>query len=124
MSDTPNSAAPPPSGAAPRPPFPVVRLVYSLGYGLIAWFVLHVIFMLAVVQFVMIAVNGRVHEEIRSFCSALLQYECSLSPSSPSCATSSPFRSVRSQNTRDARLLAPIFVNSSLNELKCASANV
>jgi|SRR6185437_2504835 hypothetical protein len=78
MSDTPNSAAPPPSGAAPRPPFPVVRLVYSLGYGLIAWFVLHVIFMLAVVQFVMIAVNGRVHEEIRSFCSALLQYEWEL----------------------------------------------
>ncbi|HJW39927.1 MAG TPA: DUF4389 domain-containing protein [Rhizomicrobium sp.] len=80
MSDTPSSTTPPPSGAAPlpRPAFPVVRLLYSFGYGLIAWFVLHVIFVLAALQFVMIAINGRVHDEIKSFCSALLQYEWEL----------------------------------------------
>jgi len=33
---------------------------------------------LAVVQFVMIAVNGRVHDEIKAFCSSLLQYEWEL----------------------------------------------
>ncbi len=83
MSDAPNSAGnvPPPAGsAAPaaRPPFPIVRLVYALGYGLIAWFVLHIIFVLAVVQFVMIAINGRVHDEIKAFCNVLLQYEWEL----------------------------------------------
>ncbi len=80
MSDTPNAqGTPPPGPATPiRPPFPFVRLIYAFGYGLIAWFVLHVIFVLAVVQFVMIAVNGRVHDEIKAFCSSLLQYEWEL----------------------------------------------
>jgi hypothetical protein len=77
MSDTPNAAGNPPPPAA-HPPFPVVRLFYALGYGLIAWFVMHIIFLLAFVQFVMIAINGRVHDEIKSFCSTLLQYEWEL----------------------------------------------
>ena len=84
MSDAPNPTGnvPPPSGPAAalpqRPPFPIVRLLYALGYGLIAWFVLHIIFLLAFVQFVMIAINGRVHDEIKSFCGVLLQYEWEL----------------------------------------------
>jgi len=83
MSDTPNSAgpqSPPPNGSAlpARPPFPFVRLIYAFGYGLIAWFVIHVIFLLAVVQFVMIAVNGRAHDEIKAFCGTLLLYEVEL----------------------------------------------
>ena len=81
MSDTPNSSAnvpPPGSAVVARPPFPIVRLLYALGYGVIAYFVLHIIFLLAAVQFVMILVNGRVHDEIKSFCSALIQYEWEL----------------------------------------------
>jgi hypothetical protein len=80
MSDAPNpNAAPPPQAVVPHhPPFPVVRLLYSIGYGFIAWFVLHIIFVLAVVQFVMLAVNGRVNEEVKSFCNTLLQYEWEL----------------------------------------------
>jgi len=82
MSDTPNNAGNPPPGAAPlpvpHPPFPIVRLLYSFGYALIAWFVLYVIFLLAIVQFVMIAINGRVHDEIKSFSTTLLQYEWEL----------------------------------------------
>ncbi len=78
MSDMPpnNSAnsAPP----AAHPPFPVVRLLYSIGYGFVAWFVLNVLFVLAVVQFVMIAINGRVNEELKSFSLTLLQYEWEL----------------------------------------------
>ena len=62
---------PPPS----HPPFPVVRLLYSIGYGFVAWFVLHILFVLAAVQFVVIAINGRVNEELKSFCLTLIQYE-------------------------------------------------
>lgn len=74
MSDAPNPQPLPPS----HPPFPIVRLIYAFGYGLIAWFVLHIIFLLAFVQFVMIAINGRTHDEIKSFCATLLQYEWEL----------------------------------------------
>ncbi len=79
MSDAPNNTGNPSPGAAPlpvrHPPFPIVRLLYAFGYGLIAWFVLHIIFVLAAVQFLMIAINGRVHDEIKSFCASLIQYE-------------------------------------------------
>ncbi len=79
MSDAPNSNGPQPAPVPPpHPPFPIVRLLYAFGYGLIAYFVLHVIFLLAFVQFVMIAINGRVHDEIKSFCWTLLQYEWEL----------------------------------------------
>ena len=79
MSDAPNPAGsvpPPPQAVLPhRPPFPGVRLLYSIGYGFIAWFVLHIIFVLAVIQFAMLAINGRVNDELKSFCNTLLQYE-------------------------------------------------
>ena len=56
MSDSPNpTGSPPPSPQAVvpyRPPFPFVRLLYAFGYGLVAWFVVHIIFVLAFVQFV------------------------------------------------------------------------
>ena len=64
-----------PGGAIPvRPPFPVVRLLCAIGYGLIAWFVVHVIFVLAVIQFVMLALNGRCNEELKHFSLMLVQY--------------------------------------------------
>lgn len=83
MSDASNSAGnvppPPPQAVAPHhPPFPIVRLLYSIGYGFIAWFVLHIIFVLAVIQFAMLAINGRVNDELKSFCNTLLQYEWEL----------------------------------------------
>ncbi len=81
MSDSNSTGgAPPPSRAIVpvRPPFPFVRLLYALGYGFVAWFVMHIIFVLAVVQFVMLAINGRVNDELKSFCNTLLQYEWEL----------------------------------------------
>ena len=57
-----------------RPPFPVVRLFYAIGYGFIAWFVIHIVFLLAAVQFVMIAINGRANDELKHFCLTLVQY--------------------------------------------------
>jgi hypothetical protein len=80
MSDTNSTGNPLPPGpaavvAAPHPPFPAARLLFAIGYGLIAWFVLHVIFVLAVVQFAMVAINGRTHDEIKSFSASLVEYE-------------------------------------------------
>ena len=72
----PDSAPSGPSGEGPppHPPFPVVRLLYAVGYGFIAWFVLHILFLLAFVQFVVLAINGRPNEELKQFCLTLVQY--------------------------------------------------
>jgi len=68
----------PPVAAAQHPPYPIIRLLYAFGYGLIAWLVIHILFALAVIQFVLLAINGRVNEEVKSFALALLQYEWEL----------------------------------------------
>ena len=57
-----------------RTPYPFVRLFYALGYAVIAWFVIHLIFGLAVVQFVLLAVTGRLNDEIKNFNFSLVQY--------------------------------------------------
>jgi len=79
MSDPANPTAElppsPPPAVVPHPPFPIVRVLYAVGFGFIAWFVLHILFFLAVVQIVMIAINGRANEELKNFCSTLIQYE-------------------------------------------------
>lgn len=76
MSDNPNAAganqAPPPPPA--HPPFPAIRLVYALCYGILAYFVLMILFGLGVIQFVLLAINGRVNEELKSFSANLVQY--------------------------------------------------
>ncbi len=81
MSDAPNpsGSAPAPQAIVPvHPPFPFVRLIYSLVYGFVAWFVLHVIFVVAAIQFIIVAVNGRASDELKAFCNSLLQYEWEL----------------------------------------------
>ena len=73
----PPGGTPPPGGqSAPPPhaPFPAARLFYAIGYGIIAWFVIHVVFLLAVIQFVVIAINGRGNDELKHFCLVLVQY--------------------------------------------------
>lgn len=62
-------------GAAPGAgPFPIVRLFYAFAFGVIAWFVLHLIVVLAVVQFVVRAVTGRLNDELKGFSFSLVQY--------------------------------------------------
>ncbi len=84
MSDASNpSNSVPPPGPTPlpvpqRPPFPIIRLLYSFGYGVIAWFVIHIVFLVAVVQFFVIAINGRANDELKSFGLSLLRYEWQL----------------------------------------------
>jgi hypothetical protein len=76
MSDNPNAAganqAPPPPPA--HPPFPAVRLVYAFCYGILAYFVMMILFGLGVIQFVLLAINGRVNEELKGFSANLVQY--------------------------------------------------
>jgi hypothetical protein len=76
MSDNPantDAQAVPPIQEA-HPPFPGVRLLYAFAYGIVAWFVFWIALLLAVVQFIMLAISGRINEELRHFCVNLVQY--------------------------------------------------
>ena len=62
------------SGRPARTPFPAVRLLYAFAFGIIAWFVIHLIFAVAVIQFVVLAVTGRLNDELKGFSFSLVQY--------------------------------------------------
>jgi hypothetical protein len=69
----------PPGGAQALPvpsrePFPVARLLFAVGYAVIAWLVLWITLILALVQFVVVAINGRVNDELKEFSLRLTQY--------------------------------------------------
>jgi len=64
----------PPPGAAARPPFPAVRLLYALGFSVVAWFVFWITLILALAQFVVVAINGKVNDELKTFTLNLVQY--------------------------------------------------
>ena len=71
----------PPNGApaqtlptATHEPFPVGRLLYALGFGVVAWFVLWLVFVLAIVQFIVLAVNGQTNGELKAFSLNLVHY--------------------------------------------------
>jgi len=57
-----------------RMPFPGVRLLYALAYAVVAWFVVHLIFALALVQIVVLAATGRLNDELKQFSLNLVQY--------------------------------------------------
>ncbi|HEY2444236.1 MAG TPA: DUF4389 domain-containing protein [Rhizomicrobium sp.] len=59
---------------APRSAFPVVRLLYALGFALLAWFAFWALMLLGLVQFVVLLVTGRVNQELKTFNLSLLQY--------------------------------------------------
>ncbi len=68
-----NQSVPPP-GAVHRPPFPAVRLLYAIGFAVVAWFVFWITMILALIQFVVVAINGKINEELRDFTICLVQY--------------------------------------------------
>jgi hypothetical protein len=55
-------------------PFPIARLLYALGYAFVAWFVLWVVFVLAVAQFMVLVINGKPNDELKHISLSLLQY--------------------------------------------------
>jgi hypothetical protein len=60
--------------APARAPFPIVRLLYAFGFGILAWLAFCLTVTLAVVQFVVVAVTGRVNDELKAFSLSLVQY--------------------------------------------------
>ncbi|HEY6578579.1 MAG TPA: DUF4389 domain-containing protein [Rhizomicrobium sp.] len=57
-----------------RTPFPVTRLLYALGFSVLAWLAFWLLLVLSAVQFVVLLVTGRLNEELKSFNLSLLQY--------------------------------------------------
>ena len=62
------------SAAPARAPFPAVRLLYAIGFGVVAWFVFWITVLLALAQFVVVAINGRVNDELKTFSANLIHY--------------------------------------------------
>jgi len=83
--------------AVPHLPFPAVRLLYAIGFAVAAWIVFLIVVLLAVFQFVVVAVNGKTNDEIKSLSLNLVQYLWNCSHSPRSYATSSRFLSARSR---------------------------
>jgi hypothetical protein len=77
MSDAGSAVPPNGSASVPQParaPFLGIRLLYAFGFAIIAYFVLWITFLLAAIQFVVFAINGRVNDELKSFSANLVQY--------------------------------------------------
>ena len=74
MSDVPPGAATTAQPYADHRPFPLARLLYAIGFAFLAWMVLWIVFVLAVVQFVVLAINGHTNDELKRFSLNLLQY--------------------------------------------------
>ena len=70
MSDVPPANGPP----SPRAPFPAVRLLYAIGFALVAWVVFWVVLLLALMQFVIVALQGRANSEVKNLSLNLIQY--------------------------------------------------
>ena len=69
-----NASAVPPPEAVHRPPFPAIRLLYAIGFAVVAWFVFWITLVLALAQFIVVAINGRVNDELKGFSLNLVQY--------------------------------------------------
>ncbi len=59
-------------GSAPpapqlRLPFPFARLIYAVGFAVVAWVVFWLLLVLAVLQFVTMAVMGHPNDELKHF---------------------------------------------------------
>lgn len=63
-----------PAATPARPPFPAIRLLYAVGFGIVAWFVFVVIVAIAIAQYVVVAIEGRVNDELKHFSVNLVQY--------------------------------------------------
>ena len=66
--------APPPPASPLRRPFPFARLIYALGFAIIAWVVFWLILILALLQFITRAITGHVNEELRHFNHRMVTY--------------------------------------------------
>ena len=66
--------ASPPAEQSLREPFPFVRLLMTIGFGILASFAFWIIVMLALLQFATIAVAGQKNEELQHFSRLMARY--------------------------------------------------
>ncbi|HVV66163.1 MAG TPA: DUF4389 domain-containing protein [Rhizomicrobium sp.] len=52
----------------------MARLLYAVGFAIIAWLVLWITLILGLAQFVVVAINGRINGELKEFSLRLTQY--------------------------------------------------
>jgi Domain of unknown function (DUF4389) len=75
MSDLPPGGANAQTYSTPaRHSFPIERLLYALAFSFVAWFVLWVVFVLALAQFAVLVINGKANDELKHISLSLLQY--------------------------------------------------
>src|SRR5205085_8128387 len=74
MTDTNGGAAQAQPVNPARAPFPGVRLLYAIGFAIIAWFAFWITLALGLSQFVVILATGRVNDELKSFSLSMVQY--------------------------------------------------
>jgi hypothetical protein len=67
------STAPPPAPPL-RQPFPFARLIYAVGFAVVAWVVFWLVLFLAVLQFVTTAVMGHANDELKHFSRSMTLY--------------------------------------------------
>lgn len=61
-------------GPTLRHAFPFMRLVYALGFGIVAWLVFWFILVLAAFQFLTRAAVGHTNDELRQFSRSVIAY--------------------------------------------------
>lgn len=71
MTDNPTTSAP---VQPAREAFPIERLLFSIGFAVVAWFVFWVVVLLAVLQFVATAIAGRVNGELKGISRSVILY--------------------------------------------------
>lgn len=71
---TDNNSTASPNTDAKKAPFPVTRLLYSIGFAFIAWFVLWIALFLAVVQWIVTAIGGDQNDELKQWSRNVNQY--------------------------------------------------
>jgi hypothetical protein len=74
MTDTNGGAAQAQPVSPARAPFPAIRMLYALGFAIVAWFVFWITLVLGLVQFVVILATGRINDELKGFSLSLVQY--------------------------------------------------
>jgi hypothetical protein len=74
MTDTNGGTADARPVAPARTPFPFVRLLYAFAFGILAWLAFCLTLTLALVQFVVLGITGRLNEELKAFSLSLVQY--------------------------------------------------
>lgn len=63
------------SSPPPRPPFPWLRLLYAIGFAVLAWVSFWLILLLlAPLHFITVAITGRPNEELKNFSLRAVHY--------------------------------------------------